>query len=1026
MLTNTLDATIPQEIDEEEEELHSLTAPNTEKHFYRPRKMSPSPPDPMGPAQRAVLERLCTGKDEAGLTSLLKSARNVSPSRSSRGRTSRPISPSTTIRRGHSRCCQQHREEAERTKDQFHTLQRELLSLQQDVSNVKREKEQIQAEIVAAKLQRHAARTFPDEVQDLKQQVKDYQDTIKQLHGKVATHTAGLKQLKQDGLRDKEQLAELRREASARTAEAEQARQDKKATERQMLDDKNTITDLQQEIIDDQDKLSDLQGELLEWKDKVKGLELTRGGKMDEMREELQSMLQTVEKERARDKKKHEDELTEWKRKVATLEKEKQAIDGDRTRHTDDLAEWKKKALASEKEKRANDEELEEWKDKARASERKKQANDDELEEWRAKAETLRREKQANDDELEEWKAKAETLRREKQANDDELEEWKTKAETLKREKQANDDELEDWKDKASALERRKQAMEGDWARHDNELGELKDKARALEREREKVAELENDKDLLKVKIGTLEERNNQELQRSNQELEKATRRIQDLDDELAALNSGGDGGEDRLHEQIRRLQEDAVAEEDRLCDLQDELAKNKAELLELKADVVRKSEAMMEKDEMIESLQTNLRTSNHRTTLPATHGNRDAEETIADLESELNNAHEYSILLEQRQADLQAKIRRLESREASEPAVTEPIANYENEMRLENELVDVKDELVDVKEELVDVKAELVRQTDKVESLRGEIAEMLDKIENLESQRDERGEEETGENKALRDQIDDLNQQKKILGDKIAGLEAGQQDLAQLQARLRADNERMSEELSKQTARTQSPEPLSTPIQLHPGARQGSMGVDIDANTLVITRVVTGGPSANAGIKKGDKIIGVRTNDDEAMQVVECSHVLRAALSISGGVAEGSTIELTIARRGVRKSYQITLVKDDGGVAATMKRHLKMLKDEYPSLRIKHTTLLATDEGALQDALLQIFPSPDHPITLTDTHTAMESFNASIGLPIYTKSLVNYIFPSGGRHITPVELVPKLTEAFYASLRDLELGPTH
>eukprot|EP01059_Diplonema_ambulator_P024773 TRINITY_DN4117_c0_g1_i4.p1 TRINITY_DN4117_c0_g1~~TRINITY_DN4117_c0_g1_i4.p1 ORF type:complete len:275 (+),score=121.04 TRINITY_DN4117_c0_g1_i4:36-827(+) len=263
-MSHALDVTIPQDEGPADDESPVVT--QERQYLYgRKRRMSPSAPD-VGPAQRAVMERLYSMRDESGATvALLGEVRNVSPTRYSSSRHGRTptVSPSVSLgKRGHSRCCQQNREEAARAREQFHTLQRELLSLQADVKKVREEKELIQAEIAAAKrapsepLQLPAPPADP-QVKKLKSQLDEYRATIKQLHDNVAAHTQSIKNLKQEGLHDKETIASLKRELQEKDDELEKC-------ERERLGDKNTITQLQEEVVADQDTLSELREELVD------------------------------------------------------------------------------------------------------------------------------------------------------------------------------------------------------------------------------------------------------------------------------------------------------------------------------------------------------------------------------------------------------------------------------------------------------------------------------------------------------------------------------------------------------------------------------------------------------------------------------------------------------------------------------------------------------------------------------------------------------------------------------------------
>ena len=269
-------------------------------------------------------------------------------------------------------------------------------------------------------------------------------------------------------------------------------------------------------------------------------------------------------------------------------------------------------------------------------------------------------------------------------------------------------------------------------------------------------------------------------------------------------------------------------------------------------------------------------------------------------------------------------------------------------------------------------------------------------------------------------------------LVDRATSLEQSRDELTLLLARIRADAEKLKVEndffqtqyqLDSQAAQQQQQRQRAVTHVHHEedGARQGAMGLDLDANTLTVTRVVPGGPSYLAGIKKGDVIAAVQTENDALAIPVECVHVLRNTLSISGGVADGSEVAVTVVRKGRRRTFPLTLIRDDGSVANTMMRHLKKLKLDHPGLNIPMTTRLATNETALQEALKKVLPhNPEQHISFEALMDCLHCFNTSIGLPIFTAHGVHELYPHSGSCIT---ILPGLKELFYSSLRGLELG---
>ena len=273
-------------------------------------------------------------------------------------------------------------------------------------------------------------------------------------------------------------------------------------------------------------------------------------------------------------------------------------------------------------------------------------------------------------------------------------------------------------------------------------------------------------------------------------------------------------------------------------------------------------------------------------------------------------------------------------------------------------------------------------------------------------------------------------------LNEKVIGLEVSRSELTTLLNRIRADNDKLKAENDyiqaqfQMSLQQQQQQQHHSPHHSHSsadgdGARQGAMGLDLDANTLTVTRVVPGGPSFNAGIKKSDVVVAIQTESDMYPIPVECVHVLRNSLSISGGVADGSTIFITVLRKGQRRTFPLTLVRDDGSVAQTMMRHLKELKVEHRSLNIKLTVKLATSESALQDALRKVLPMPpDRVISYDVLVDCLATFNASLGLPVYTSNSVSELYHScTPGNVTLQDLFAGLKELFYSSLRGLELG---
>ena len=295
-------------------------------------------------------------------------------------------------------------------------------------------------------------------------------------------------------------------------------------------------------------------------------------------------------------------------------------------------------------------------------------------------------------------------------------------------------------------------------------------------------------------------------------------------------------------------------------------------------------------------------------------------------------------------------------------------------------------------------------------------------RCEELESEKDERhrtAEELGNRNEELTNQVNEVNYKKgeleserRRLLERVTGLEVGQQELAQLQARLRSDNQRLSSELTRRSATPFDPET----------AKQGAMGLDLDANTLVITKVIPGGPSHAAGMKKGDKIIGIKTETDDAVIPIECVHVLRSTLSIAGGVSEGSSVDVVVVRKGMKITFQLRLVRDDGSVVNTTKRHLKGLRSEFPHIDVNRVAKLATSEAHLHDELLNHLGSGDH-LAIEAVHAGLQSLNTSLGIPLFSAATVNSIYPRDSYTVTPYDLLTQLKTVFYSSLRALELG---
>eukprot|EP01060_Flectonema_neradi_P002618 TRINITY_DN11661_c0_g1_i1.p1 TRINITY_DN11661_c0_g1~~TRINITY_DN11661_c0_g1_i1.p1 ORF type:complete len:803 (+),score=196.58 TRINITY_DN11661_c0_g1_i1:56-2464(+) len=428
-----------------------------------------------------------------------------------------------------------------------------------------------------------------------------------------------------------------------------------------------------------------------------------------------------------------------------------------------------------------------------------------------------------------------------------------------------------------------------------------------------------------------------------------------------------------------------------------------------------------------------------------------DKESSLAALEEEVNVTHGYNHLLEERNEDIQKRLTKMEERLATATererqqesestrkideltSEVDSLKESEGELMAQNErtaslLQSLQEKCDTYEEKLTDAEREEASMRNELEVLKqkSQDAESLAiRCEELESENNERqraAEELGSKNDGLAIQLEELTfkkseleSERRRLLERVNGLEVGQQELAQLQARLRTDNQRLSSELTRRSATPFDPDT----------AKQGAMGLDLDANTLVITRVIPGGPSHTAGMKKGDKIIGIKTETDDVVVPIECVHVLRSTLSIAGGVSEGSTIDVVVVRKGMKITYQLRLVRDDGSVANTTKRHLKGLRLDYPHIDINKVTKLATSEAHLHDELLNHLGNADH-LPIEAVHSSLQSFNTSLGIPLYSAATVNKIYPRDSYTVTPYDLFPQLKTVFYSSLRALELGTSH
>eukprot|EP01061_Rhynchopus_euleeides_P002783 TRINITY_DN12144_c0_g2_i1.p1 TRINITY_DN12144_c0_g2~~TRINITY_DN12144_c0_g2_i1.p1 ORF type:complete len:693 (+),score=170.19 TRINITY_DN12144_c0_g2_i1:90-2168(+) len=460
-----------------------------------------------------------------------------------------------------------------------------------------------------------------------------------------------------------------------------------------------------------------------------------------------------------------------------------------------------------------------------------------------------------------------------------------------------------------------------------------------------------------------------------------------------------------------------------------------------------------------------------------------EAAEAAGQMEIELTHAQEYSVLLEQRTEELQMRLRRLEtSKEESEEVLRQEFEDrerrirqeYEAELRSSNDvnesqketarkiqdalkekLEDAQDTVVDQASDIADLKAASRREVGELESrirdLRQQVEDAQQEVSAAEQEKEtqsaqlqeeiaqlqQRSADEEGEKDAVQARLEEEQQswasERERLHAKKDALEQGRSELTALLSRIRAEHDKLKAENNYLQAQFQasiqaSQQPVAMSSRLSSeseGARQGAMGLDLDANTLTVTRVVPGGPSHVAGVKKGDVIVAIQTENDLNPVPVECVHVLRNALSISGGVADGSTVYITAQRKHHRKTFPLTLVRDDGSVANTMMRHLKELKMEHRTLNIKLTTKLATSEAALQDALRKVLPMPpDRHISYDALLDCLGTFNASLGLPVFNDISVGELYHACTPGMATLhELFPRLKELFYSSLRGLELG---
>eukprot|EP01063_Lacrimia_lanifica_P033749 TRINITY_DN6102_c1_g2_i1.p1 TRINITY_DN6102_c1_g2~~TRINITY_DN6102_c1_g2_i1.p1 ORF type:complete len:901 (+),score=204.87 TRINITY_DN6102_c1_g2_i1:931-3633(+) len=261
---------------------------------------------------------------------------------------------------------------------------------------------------------------------------------------------------------------------------------------------------------------------------------------------------------------------------------------------------------------------------------------------------------------------------------------------------------------------------------------------------------------------------------------------------------------------------------------------------------------------------------------------------------------------------------------------------------------------------------------------------------------------------------------------ERVSALESSQSELALIQARLRAENDRLRDFIHKQESEMQQRDreqsiARSQAVMSESVGHQGAIGIDLDTHTLCITRVIPSSPAFHAGLRKGDRIIALRTHPGAEPTPIDCVHVLRTALSLSAGVSEGSTVEMTVSRKHQRRTVQVTLAQDDGAVASTMMRHLRVLQDDYPEMDVQRVTLLATDEAALTDELLASLG--EHALTPEHIARCCASVNAALGLPVFAPQAVRDAARGGGGAQLAADVVPRLKDLFYTSLKQLELG---